>query len=185
MMQETINQTKAKMQKSLEALQTEFTKIRSGRAHPSLLDQISVDYYGNKSPLNQVASVHVEDARTLLVTPWEKTMVAVIEKAILTADLGLNPSTQGTAIRVPMPMLTEERRKDIIKVVKAEAEKTRVAIRNIRREALTEFKQLHKSKDITEDEERKGGHEVQKLTDNMVHKADEIMAEKEKDLSEI
>lgn len=173
------------MGKSVESLKTELTKIRTGRAHPSLLDQISVDYYGSETPINQVANVNVEDSRTLVVTPWEKNMVQAVEKAIMNSDLGLNPATAGTVIRIPMPPLTEERRRDLVKVVKGEAESGRVAIRNIRRDANSDFKDLLKEKEITEDEARNAEDDVQKLTDKYVALVDEVLAAKEKELMEV
>ena len=173
------------MGKSVESLKTELTKIRTGRAHPSLLDQISVDYYGSETPINQVANVNVEDSRTLVVTPWEKNMVQAVEKAIMNSDLGLNPATAGTVIRIPMPPLTEERRRDLVKVVKGEAESGRVAIRNIRRDANNDFKDLLKEKMIGEDEERRAETVIQDLTDENVAAIDKLLAEKESELMEI
>ena len=174
-----------RMKKTIESLQHEMTKIRTGRANPSLLDHVQVDYYGNPTPLSQVASVNTSDSRTLLVTPFEKSMVAAIEKAILTADLGLNPSTAGTAIRVPMPALTEERRKEMIRVVRGEAEQGRVSIRNIRRDANNHVKDLVKSKQLSEDDERRANDLVQKLTDKYVADIDVVLSNKEKDLMQI
>jgi ribosome recycling factor len=174
-----------RMQKSLEALEQAFSKMRTGRASAGILDGIEVEYYGNPTPLSQVANVSVADARTLTVTPWEKEMVAIIEKAILTSDLGLNPASAGTTIRVPMPPLTEERRKELIKVVRQEAEQGRVAIRNIRRDANNSLKELVKEKEISEDEERRGSDMVQKLTDKFVADVDTLLEKKEKDLMEI
>ena len=174
-----------RMDKSLESLKHEFAKIRTGRAHTSLLDHITVEYYGSEVPLNQVANIGVEDARTLTVTPWEKPMVAKVEKAIMTSDLGLNPATSGSVIRVPLPALTEERRKDLIRVVRHEAENGRVAIRNIRRDALHTLKELLKEKEISEDDERRAETEIQKLTDQHVARVDEMLAEKEQDLLSI
>lgn len=171
-----------RMLKSIEALKNELSKIRTGRAHPSILEHVMVEYYGNPTPLSQVATVNVGDVRTLTVTPWEKTMVQPIEKAIMNSDLGLNPSSAGTVIRVPMPPLTEERRKQLTKVVRAEAENAKVAIRNIRRDANNNFKDLLKDKDITEDDERRAQDEIQKLTDKNVKEIDEILAHKETDL---
>jgi ribosome recycling factor len=182
---EIIKDAEARMGKSVDSLSKELTKIRTGRAHPSLLDQVSVDYYGNTTPINQVANVNVEDSRTLVVTPWEKSMVAAVEKAIMTSDLGLNPATAGTVIRIPMPPLTEERRRDLVKVVKAEAEGGRVAIRNIRRDANSDFKDLLKDKEITEDAARDAEDDVQKLTDKYVAQVDEVLATKEKELMEV
>ncbi len=174
-----------RMQKSIESLKSDLTKIRTGRAHPSLLDHITVDYYGSEMPLRQVANVNAEDARTLTVVPWEKQMVGPIEKAILTSDLGLNPSTNGTTIRVPMPPLTEERRKDLIKVVRKEGEATKVAVRNIRRDANSDLKDLQKDKEISEDDERRGADLIQKLTDKYIEEVDKVVQVKEKDLMEI
>jgi len=175
----------ARMAKSVAALQQELTKIRTGRAHTSLLDHITVEYYGSQVPLNQVGNVGVEDSRTLTVTPWEKNMVPVIEKAIMTSDLGLNPQSAGTIIRVPLPPLTEERRKDMIRVVRNEAEGGRIAIRNIRRDALHEIKELLKEKMIGEDEERRAEGEIQVITDKYVAEIDQVLAEKEAELMEI
>ena len=174
-----------RMSKSVAALKQELTKIRTGRAHTSLLDHITVEYYGSQTPLNQVSNVGVEDSRTLVVTPWEKDMVQPIEKAIMNSDLGLNPATAGTVIRVPLPALTEERRKDMIRVVRNEAEGGRIAIRNIRRDALNDVKDLLKEKMIGEDEERRAEGEVQEITDKYVGQVDEILAEKESELMEI
>lgn len=174
-----------RMKKSIESLKQELTKLRTGRAHPSLLDHITVDYYGSQVPLNQVANISVEDPRTLGITPWEKSMVQAIEKAIITSDLGLNPATSGSLIRVPMPALTEERRKDMIRLVRQEGEGTKVAIRNIRRDANNDLKSLLKEKEITEDDERRGQDAVQKLTDKYVAEVEVVLSEKEKDLMEI
>ena len=174
-----------RMAKSLDSLQQSFGQIRTGRAHTSLLDNIKVDYYGNASALNQVAKVAIEDSRTLTVTPWEKDMVAPIEKAIINSDLGLNPSSAGTVIRIPMPPLTEERRKDLVKVVRAEAENARVSVRNIRRDANSDLKDLQKEKEISEDEERKGQDVIQKATDEHIAKVDEMLKTKEADLMEV
>ena len=174
-----------RMGKSIEALKQEFTKIRTGRAHPSLLDQITVSYYGNESPLTQVANVAVEDARTLSITPWEKTMVSVIEKAIMKSDLGLNPATNGMVIRIPLPALTEERRKSLVKVVKNEAENGRVAIRNIRRDANAEIKEAMKEKLISEDDARGAEEKIQKLTDQYIKEVEKLLEAKEADLLSI
>ena len=174
-----------RMAKSVAALKGEFTKIRTGRAHTSLLDHITVEYYGSQVPLNQVSNVGVEDSRTLTVTPWEKDMVAPIEKAIMSSDLGLNPNSAGTVIRVPLPPLTEERRKDMIRVVRQEAEGGRVAVRNIRRDAIGDVKDLQKEKMIGEDEEHRAEQEIQEITDKYVAQIDEILAEKESELMEI
>lgn len=172
----------ARMAKSIEALQKAFSKIRTGRAHPSLLDQISVSYYGAESPLSQVANVTVEDSRTLKVAPWEKNMVQAIEKAILASDLGLNPSTQGMVIRIPLPPLTEERRRDLVKVVKNEAEQGRVSIRSIRRDANSEIKEALKEKLISEDEARAGEEKIQKITDQYIKEVEKQLEVKEADL---
>ena len=177
--------TRVRMGKSLESLRHELAKIRTGRAHPSLLEHIHVDYYGSEVPINQAASVAVEDARTLSVTPWDKAMVQAIEKAILKSDLGLNPATAGQVIRIPLPPLTEERRVELGKVVHHEGENTKIAIRNIRRDAMHHLKELLKEKDISEDQERKAEQEIQNVTDTAVGKADGIVAEKEKELLEI
>jgi ribosome recycling factor len=174
-----------RMDKSIAALRQELTKLRTGRAHTSLLDHITVDYYGSEVPLNQVANVNVEDSRTLTVSPWEKQMVQPIEKAIMKSDLGLNPATAGTIIRIPLPPLTEERRKDMIRLVRQEAEGGRVAIRNIRRDAISDAKDLLKEKMIGEDEERRAEDEIQTITDKHVATIDEILAQKESDLMEI
>ena len=174
-----------RMAKSVASLKQDLTKIRTGRAHTSLLDHITVDYYGSEVPLNQVSNVGIEDARTLTVTPWEKDMVAPIEKAILNSDLGLNPASAGTVIRVPLPALTEERRKDMIRIVRQEAEGGRVAIRNIRRDAISDVKDLLKEKMIGEDEERRAEVDVQALTDKYVAEVDELLAGKEEELMEI
>lgn len=174
-----------RMQKSIESLKQELSKLRTGRAHPSLLDHVTVEYYGSEVPISQVANVNVEDARTLAVQPWEKTMVQVVEKAILQSDLGLNPATSGQVIRVPMPQLTEERRRDLTRVVRHEGENAKVAVRNIRRDANSDLKALLKEKEISEDEERKGEDMVQKLTDKYVAEVDKLLEQKEKDLMEI
>ncbi|WP_347989285.1 ribosome recycling factor [Methylomonas sp. AM2-LC] len=171
-----------RMLKSIEALQKAFTKIRTGRAHPSLLDQITVTYYGTESPLSQVANVSVEDSRTLKVVPWEKGMIQAIEKAIMSSGLGLNPATQGTVIRLPLPALTEERRRDLVKVVKNEAEQGRVAIRNIRRDANASIKDALKDKVISEDDARQAEEKIQKLTDQYIKEVEKYLEEKEADL---
>jgi ribosome recycling factor len=175
----------ARMAKSVDALRHELAKIRTGRAHPSLLDHITVDYYGTETPIKQVANVTAEDARTLAVSPWEKSMVQAVEKAIMQSDLGLNPNTAGMVIRVPMPPLTEERRRDLIKVARQEAEQGRVAIRNVRRDANSELKEMVKEKMISEDDERRGQELVQKLTDRFVKAVDQVLEEKEADLMSI
>jgi ribosome recycling factor len=185
MIAEIKSDARSRMSKSLEALRHELAKIRTGRAHPSLLEHVHVDYYGSEVPIGQAATVNIEDARTLSVTPWDKNMVQVIEKAILTSDLGLNPTTAGTVIRIPLPPLTEERRVELGKVVHHEGENSKIAIRNIRRDANHHVKELLREKEITEDDERKAEHEIQELTDLAVRKVDEIVAEKEKELLEI
>ena len=174
-----------RMDKSLASLKAELAKIRTGRAHPSLLEHVHVEYYGSEVPIGQAANVTVEDSRTLAVTAWDKSMVGKIEKAILTSDLGLNPATAGTVIRVPLPALTEERRADLTKIVHHEGEQAKVAIRNIRRDANHQLKELQKDKQITEDDLRRGETEVQQLTDSHVEKVDAMVAEKEKELMEI
>jgi ribosome recycling factor len=177
--------TATRMGKSVTALVGEFTKIRTGRAHPSLLDQIVVSYYGSDTPLSQVANVAIDDSRTLKVTPWEKGMVQAIEKAIMSSGLGLNPATQGEVIRIPLPPLTEERRRELVKVVKHEAENGRVAIRNIRRDANSEIKEALKEKLISEDEAHSGEDKIQKLTDKYIKEVEKLLEEKEADLLSI
>ena len=174
-----------RMAKSVESLRTELSKLRTGRAHTSLLDHVTVEYYGSDVPLSQVSNINVADPRTLSVTPWEKQMVPVVEKAIASSDLGLNPVTSGEVIRVPLPALTEERRKDMIRVVRQEGEGARVAIRNIRRDVNSDFKSLLKEKEITEDEERRAEDDIQKITDKFVAEVDKLLEAKEKDLMEI
>jgi ribosome recycling factor len=174
-----------RMKKSVAALGTSLAKIRAGRAHTSLLDHLHVSYYGSDVPLSQVANVGVEDSRTLVVTPWEKDMVSVIEKAIMTSDLGVNPMSAGLTIRIPIPALTEERRRDLVKVAKSEAENARVAVRNIRRDANSTLKELLKEKEISEDEQRGAEDDVQKLTDATIKEIDQVLAEKEVDLMEV
>ncbi len=176
---------KSRMEKSLDALGHAFAKIRTGRAHPSILDAVMVEYYGSEVPVSQVANINVEDARTLALTPWEKPMVGEVEKAILKSDLGLNPSTAGAVIRVPMPPLTEETRRGYTKQARAEAEQAKVAVRNIRRDAMADIKELLKEKEISEDEERRAGDDIQKLTDELVKRIDQLLADKESDLMEV
>ncbi len=175
----------SRMNKSIEAYKVELTKIRTGRAHPSLLDHVTVEYYGSQVPISQAANITAEDSRTLAVTAWDSSMVSAIEKAIMTSDLGLNPNSAGTVIRVPMPPLTEERRRDLVKVVKELTENARVAVRNIRRDANSELKMLQKEKEISEDDERKGQELVQKVTDQSIAKLEELLQEKDKELMEI
>ncbi|HET7588472.1 MAG TPA: ribosome recycling factor [Gammaproteobacteria bacterium] len=174
-----------RMAKSIASYKDDLAKVRTGRAHTSLLDHVMVPYYGSDVPINQVANIAVADSRTLTVTPWEKNLVPAVEKAIMTADLGLNPATAGNVIRVPLPPLTEERRRDLVRVVRGEAEGARVAIRNIRRDALADLKSLLKDKDISEDEERRGQELIQKLTDQFVGEVDKILANKEAELLEV
>ena len=171
-----------KMHKSVEALKQDLTKVRTGRAHAGLLDHVLVDYYGNPTPIPQIGSVSLLDARTLAVTPWEKKLLATVEKAIRDSDLGLNPSSDGERVRVPMPPLTEERRRDLIKVVRHEAENARVAVRNIRRDANHHLKELLKKKEIPEDQERRAQDDVQKLTDRHIAEIDKVLQQKEADL---
>lgn len=174
-----------RMARAVESLKHDLARLRTGRAHTSLLDQVTVEYYGTEVPLKQAANVSVEDARTLTVTPWEKSMVPAVEKAIMASNLGLSPVTSGQTIRVPLPSLTEERRKEMVRLVKNEAEQARVAIRNVRRDANSDLKELAKSKDITEDDERSGQEAIQKLTDRYVGKVDSVLEEKERELMEI
>tara|TARA_R110002012_G_C11649251_1_gene611276 strand:+ start:40 stop:597 length:558 start_codon:yes stop_codon:yes gene_type:complete len=175
----------SRMKKSVDALHSNFNKIRTGRAHPSILDAVTLDYYGSQVPLSQVASINVEDARTLTISPWEQGMVQKIEKAIMTSDLGLNPASAGNVIRVPMPMLTEETRKGYIKQARSEAENARVAVRNVRRDANGDFKSLLKDKDITEDDQRQGEDAIQKLTDKYIAEIDKALEAKEQDLMQV
>ena len=179
---DTKKSVEQKMQKSIEAFKADLAKIRTGRAHTGLLDHVQVDYYGSMVPISQVANIGLGDARTITVQPWEKKMVGAIEKAIRDCDLGLNPATMGEVIRVPMPALTEERRKELTKVVKSEAEGAKIAVRNLRRDANEQFKKLVKDKTISEDDERRGQDEVQKLTDKYVAEIDKMVAEKEKEI---
>ena len=174
-----------RMAKCVAALKNELKKLRTGRASTSLLEQVRVDYYGSEVPLQQVANVAVEDSRTLTVVPWEKQMVPAIEKAIMKSDLGLNPATAGTVIRVPLPALTEERRRDLSKVVRHEGENAKVAIRNVRRDVMHELKEMLKEKLVSEDVDRKAQEEVQKLTDKHVAEVDQVVAEKEKELMQV
>lgn len=185
MIEDIKKDAKVRMQKSLDALANNFNKIRTGRAHPSILDSISIDYYGNDTPLSQVANISVLDARTLSISPWEKHLTPDIEKAILKSDLGLNPATSGELIRLPMPALTEETRKNFIKQAKSEAENAKISIRSIRRDSLADVKELLKEKEISEDDERRAGDDIQKITDKFVADVDAALAVKEKDLMEI
>jgi ribosome recycling factor len=179
------SEARERMEKSLDALTHNFNKIRTGRAHPSLLDSVRVEYYGSETPLSQMANISVEDARTLSVTPWDKSVVPQIERAIMKSDLGLNPSTSGAVIRIPMPMLTEETRRGYTRQARTEAESARVSVRNARRDAMAMLKELVKDKEISEDDERRGQDEIQKLTDSFVAKVEKLLAEKEADLMEI
>jgi ribosome recycling factor len=185
MINELKEDAETRMGKSVVSLQNDLTKLRTGRAHTSLLDHITVEYYGSEVPLSQVANVSVLDSRTLSVSPWEKPMVQAIEKAIMNSNMGLNPATTGELIRIPLPPLTEERRKDMIKIVRAEGEGAKVAIRNIRRDVLSDIKSLLKDKEITEDDDHQAHDDVQKITDKYVKQVDEALTVKEKDLMEI
>ena len=185
MIKEIIKDAGVRMGKSVESLRQSLVKVRTGRAHPSLLDHLLVDYYGSEVPISQVANINVEDSRTLIISPWEKQMVQPIEKAIMKSDLGLNPATAGTVIRIPMPPLTEETRRNLVKVVRNDGEAAKVAIRNIRRDANGDFKSLLKEKEISEDEERDAEDEVQQLTDKYVREVDKVLEEKEADLMEV
>ncbi|SMN10803.1 Ribosome recycling factor [uncultured Candidatus Thioglobus sp.] len=185
MLNEIQQDAKDRMNKSITLLENNFSKIRAGRAHPSLLEQIQVDYYGSMVPISQVANISTEDSRTLKVSPWEKEMVSVVEKAIMSSGLGLNPQTVGQVMRIPLPPLTEERRCELVRVVKDEAEQAKVAVRNIRRDANSDFKELLKDKDISEDEARKAEDDIQKITDISIKSIDEKLSEKEKSLIEI
>ena len=185
MMNELKKDAEQRMEKTLEALGATFSRIRTGRAHPGLLESVQVDYYGNSTPLSQVANITVSDSRTLSISPWEKGMVQDIERAIMNSGLGLNPASAGEVIRVPMPPLTEETRKGYTKQARNEAENARISIRNTRRDVLSDVKDLLKEKDITEDDERQAQGDIQKITDRFVAKIDEVLANKEKDLMEI
>jgi len=185
MINDILKDGEARMGKSVDALESELGKMRTGRAHPSLLEHIKVDYYGSETALSQVANINTEDARMLTVTPWEQSMVQAVEKAIINSDLGLNPNTAGTVIRVPVPPMTEERRRDMVKVVKSEAENARVAVRNIRRDANSDLKELEKEKEISKDELRKSEESVQKLTDAAIAKIDSVLQKKEAELMEV
>ncbi|PID49548.1 MAG: ribosome recycling factor [Proteobacteria bacterium] len=185
MINDILKDAENRMKKSVEALKTDLTKVRTGRAHPSLLDHVTVDYYGSATPLNQVGNVATEDARTLSISLWDKEMVKAVEKAIMNSDLGLNPATAGTVIRIPVPPLTEERRRDLVKVVRGEGEGAKVAIRNIRRDANNDLKTLEKEKEISEDELHRAEDTVQKLTDKYVKEVDTVLEQKEKDLMAI
>ena len=185
MLAELKKNTEQKMQKSLDALKHDLAKVRTGRAHTGILDHVQVEYYGSFMPIAQVANITLIDARTIGVQPWEKPMIPKVEKAIRESDLGLNPATQGDLIRVPMPMLTEERRKELIKVVKHEGENAKVAVRNLRRDAITHLKDALKKHELAEDDERRAQDDIQKLTDKYVAEVDKMLVEKEKDLMAI
>lgn len=185
MIDEICEDAAERMQKSIEALKQAFAKLRANRAHTSLLDHITVSYYGTNVPLNQVSNIAVEDARTLTVTPWEKQMVPAVEKAIMSSGLGLNPVTAGTVIRIPLPPLTEERRREMVRIVRQEAESARVAMRNIRRDSNHTVKELVKEKEISEDDQRRAEEAIQKITDSNIAQVDELLATKERDLMEV
>ena len=185
MIEEIKQDAQERMAKSIESLKISLNKVRTGRAHASLLDNISVEYYGVDTPLNQVGNISVPDARTIAVTVFDKSMIGAVEKAIMASDLGLNPSSQGTLIRIPLPPLTEERRKDLVKVVKGEGENCKIAIRNIRRDANSDVKSLNKEKEISDDEMHQAEDEIQKITDTFVKQVDAILADKESELMEI
>jgi ribosome recycling factor len=185
MINEIHNDANDRMNKTLASLENDFSKIRAGRAHPSLLEQIQVEYYGTLVPLSQVSNVTTEDSRTLKVTPWEKDMVGPIEKAIMTSDLGLNPNSMGQVIRIPLPPLTEERRKELVRVVRDEAEHARVAVRNIRRDAISDYRELLKEKEISEDETHRAEENIQKITDQHIGLIDKSLSDKENSLLEI
>ncbi len=185
MIEEIKQDADERMGKSLEVLGSNFARIRTGRANPSLLDGIEVEYYGNPTPLNQVASITVEDARTLAISPWEKNLIPDLEKALLKSDLGITPASTSELIRVPLPALTEENRRDLARQAKQEAENARIAIRNIRRDAIADIRELVKEKEVAEDEARRGEEDIQKLTDRRVAEVDEALASKESDLMEV
>ena len=185
MIDDILKDAKIRMGKSVDSLENELSRMRTGRAHPSLLENVKVDYYGAESALSQVANINTEDARMLTVTPWEQSMVPAVEKAIINANLGLNPNTAGNVIRVPVPPMTEQRRKDMVKMVRGEAEGTRVAIRNIRRDANNDLKELEKEKEISKDDLKRGETQVQKVTDESIKSVDEVLTKKEADLMEV
>lgn len=185
MIDELKKEASQKMTKSMESLSNNLSKIRTGRAHPSILDTIKVEYYGQEVPLNQVANIKIEDAKTLQLNVWEKNMIKEVEKSIISSDLGLNPAVSGNLIRIPLPPLTEERRKELVKLVKQEGENCKVSVRNIRRDANNKLKQLLKEKSISEDDEKRSEEDIQKLTDSNIKQIDERIIEKEKDLMQI
>ena len=185
MINEIHNDANDRMNKTLASLEGDFSKIRAGRAHPSLLEQIHVEYYGTLVPISQVSNITTEDSRTLKVTPWEKDMVGLIEKAVMTSDLGLNPNSMGQVIRIPLPPLTEERRKELVRVVRDDAEHARVAVRNIRRDAISDYRELLKEKEISEDETHRAEDNIQKITDQHIGLIDKSLSNKENSLLEI
>jgi len=185
MIDDILKDATIRMGKSVDSLDNDLARLRTGRAHPSLLENVKVDYYGAESPLNQVANINTEDARMLTVTPWEQSMVKAVEKAIIDSNLGLNPNTAGTVIRVPVPPMTEERRRDMVKLVRGEAENARVAVRNIRRDANTDLKELEKEKEISKDDLHRGEERVQKATDEAIGRIDQVLSKKEADLMEV
>jgi len=184
MIKEIIDDAEKRMEKSLNSLEVAFAKIRTGRAHPSLLDGVIISYFGVDTPINQLANISVEETRSLIISPWEKQLIPEIEKAILKSDLGLNPSSSSDSIRLPMPPLTEENRRDLARIAKSEAENARIAVRNIRRDANGDLKDFLKEKEITEDEQRRGEEAIQKLTDGMIKKVEVALTAKEADLME-
>lgn len=185
MIEDIIKDADSRMIKSVDAMKVEMSKVRTGRANANLLDHVTVDYYGSEVPISQVGNISAQDARTLVISVWDKSAIANVEKAIMHSDLGLNPQTAGEVIRVPLPPLTEERRKELIKVVRAEAEKAKVAVRNIRRDANQSFKDLIKKKSISEDDEHRAEERIQKITDNHVTEIDNLLEAKEKEMMEI
>ena len=185
MLEDLKKDAQTRMTKCVQTFQADVKKLRTGRAHPSLIEHLKVDYYGSEVPLQQVASINVEEGRTLVISPWEKTVVQAIEKAIHKSDLGLNPLTAGTIIRIPMPPLTEERRRDITKVVRHDAENARVAVRNVRRDVMADIKEMLKEKLVSQDDERRAETDVQKLTDKYVAEIDQLLAAKEKEIMQV
>ena len=185
MIDDIIKDAEQRMQKSIESMRLDMAKIRTGRASPAIIDHLMVDYYGTQTPLNQLANITVQDARTLALQPWEKQMIPVVEKAIMEANLGLNPMTAGNLIRIPMPALTEERRKEMVKIAAAEGESGKIAVRNIRRDANSDFKALLSDKEITEDDDRNGQERIQKLTDKYVAEIDTVVADKEVEILKV
>lgn len=184
-MKEIEKKTEKAMKKTIESFQSELGKLRTGRAHPSLLDHVKVSYYGTQLPVNQVANVTTQDARTLVVKPFEKSMIPVIEKAIMESDLGLNPASSSDVVRIPIPALTEERRKEMVKILRQEAEKARIGVRNHRRDANDELKKMYKDKTISEDDEHRGEQAIQKITDRYIQEIDDILAQREADIMNV